>query len=498
MSRSFVFAVMVFAALVAADVTDAAVAAPATPRQLSDGPGGATCRHYSAAGRLGWRRPMGDWEDANAVPFGDTPFASASTGPAAVLLPVSFDVTSLVREWITGKSPSTGMLLRTTAGKGIVAFRSRESADEWEKPVLQLEWSDGTRQNVSPIADTYLDCSTYKSLGGLTTFRVGPDKAGLLAFDVPAGNKPLARATLVLHPVKHYAGQSRIGIFRAAPAWADAMPATERGIADRFTRDKGIDRDPDVLFTASFDQSGWQGLWQQLTKDTGGVTVVEDRSNDFVPFDGKALKATLKKGVNNALNVQYKFARNGGQEPEEVYFRYYIRLGKDWSPDIEGGKLPGLAGTYGKSGWGMRKSDGSNGWSIRGGFAKRPTAGDGSALLTPIGSYVYHADMRGPTGEYWGWNMGPGGLLENNRWYSIEQYLKLNTPGQKDGVYRAWIDGNLVYVKTGLRLRDDSTIKIESIWMNVYHGGSTPPPRDMSLYIDNVIAARRYIGPAAP
>ena len=31
--------------------------------------------------------------------------------------------------------------------------------------------------------------------------------------------------------------------------------------------------------------------------------------------------------------------------------------------------------------------------------------------------------------------------------------------------------------------------------MNVYHGGSTPSPRDMSLYIDNVVVAKRYIGP---
>lgn len=32
-------------------------------------------------------------------------------------------------------------------------------------------------------------------------------------------------------------------------------------------------------------------------------------------------------------------------------------------------------------------------------------------------------------------------------------------------------------------------------WMNVYHGGTTPSPSDQHLFIDNVVVARKYIGP---
>jgi hypothetical protein len=39
------------------------------------------------------------------------------------------------------------------------------------------------------------------------------------------------------------------------------------------------------------------------------------------------------------------------------------------------------------------------------------------------------------------------------------------------------------------------TLKIEQIWMNVYHGGTTPSPRDQHLYVDNVVVAKKYIGP---
>ena len=38
-------------------------------------------------------------------------------------------------------------------------------------------------------------------------------------------------------------------------------------------------------------------------------------------------------------------------------------------------------------------------------------------------------------------------------------------------------------------------LKIEQIWMNVYHGGKKPSPYDQHLFIDNVVIARKYIGP---
>ena len=38
-------------------------------------------------------------------------------------------------------------------------------------------------------------------------------------------------------------------------------------------------------------------------------------------------------------------------------------------------------------------------------------------------------------------------------------------------------------------------LKIEQIWMNVYDGGTTPSPRDQHLYVDNVVVAKKYIGP---
>ena len=44
--------------------------------------------------------------------------------------------------------------------------------------------------------------------------------------------------------------------------------------------------------------------------------------------------------------------------------------------------------------------------------------------------------------------------LENNRWYCIEQHVKLNTPGQSDGVLRGWVDGRLAFERMFVHAHD--------------------------------------------
>ena len=88
--------------------------------------------------------------------------------------------------------------------------------------------------------------------------------------------------------------------------------------------------------------------------------------------------------------------------------------------------MPGIAGTYGRAGWGSRAVDGTNGWSVRGGFLKSYQT-PGGARLTPLSAYAYEMDDKSGWGSIWPWGLGSGGLLENNRWYAVEQYVKLNT-----------------------------------------------------------------------
>lgn len=130
----------------------------------------------------------------------------------------------------------------------------------------------------------------------------------------------------------------------------------------------------------------------------------------------------------------------------------------------------------------------------RGAFYRMAAEGNPLYGLERIGSYVYQPDHQGEYGEVWEWGEGGTAPLALNRWYTIEQYVKLNTLGKHDGVLMAWIDGRLVLHRYDIRFRDTSQLKIEKLWMNVYHGGTKPPGKDLSLYVDDIVVARRYVG----
>jgi hypothetical protein len=243
-----------------------------------------------------------------------------------------------------------------------------------------------------------------------------------------------------------------------------------------------------VLFSCDFESEDWYRQWGMGRAEERTQTVASDRARKFEPLRGKALRIRVDRGGHYGASLQFRFKKRLGEEPEAVYFRYYLRFADDWNP-VRGGKLPGIAGTYGRAGWGGRPSHGDDGWSARGLFRGQK---DGR---TPVGFYCYHADMRGRYGSNWLWDKEDLGYLENNRWYCVEQYARMNTPGQNDGILRAWIDGRLAFEKADVRMRNVEALKIETVWVNVYLGGTWTSESDHHLYIDNVVIARHYIGP---
>lgn len=244
----------------------------------------------------------------------------------------------------------------------------------------------------------------------------------------------------------------------------------------------------DVLFTCDFEADTWWQEWGARQKDARTDTVAADTARKFEPHRGKALRIRVDKDGHYGASFEFHFKKRTGLEPEEIFFRYYLRLGDDWKPQL-GGKLPGIGGTYGRAGWGGRKVNGSDGWSARGLFEGQRNG------RTPIGFYCYHAEMKGRYGDNWVWNRDGFAGLENNRWYCLEQQARLNTPGKNDGLLRGWVDGQLVFEKTTVRMRDVETLKIETVWLNLYYGGTWTAPSEMHLFIDDVAISRKPIGP---
>jgi hypothetical protein len=271
-------------------------------------------------------------------------------------------------------------------------------------------------------------------------------------------------------------------------SWDD-ISAQSSGVASGYPGDSGLGDHPKVLLFTDFSTDSWRETWSGAGRET--IHIVKPGHMGFTnPWQGTALEIRVPEGAHYGASLEFDFLERTGYQPEEIYFRYYLLLGSDWDP-ARGGKLPGIAGTYGRGGWGGRPSDGINGWSARGLFKGQR---DG---ITRIGYYCYHADMKGRYGSEWVWESEEFKGLENNRWYCIEQFVKMNTPGSNDGVLRGWVDGELIFERNDIRMRDTEDLKVENIWINVYHGGSWSAISDDSLYLDNIVISKEYIGPMA-
>jgi len=430
--------------------------------RLFDGPDGATCEYFNVGARIPWRHKLGDWRDADGRPQGDRPYAVARIEAGAPGGVVQWDVTGLARQWSSGSAPAGALVLESMKGGAAIAFASRESPDARLRPRLRVSLDDGSPAiSLSPTADTTLDCSTVSSLGNRATLGVG-DVRSTIAFDVDAiAGKPIARATLELAQARHD-GTAIVGVFALDPRVAHPSTPAPTGIATRFPRDEGIQRDPDVVFATGFESPFWRSDWSYVSLGSHAEAIARDDARKFEPLLGSALRVTIPKGANLGLDMGYSFLDKLGKEPEEIYFRYYIRFGDDWNPTVDGGKLPGPAGTYGRAGWGGRKANAREGWSLRGFFLRASNEANPLHGRVGIGTYAYHAAGEDFFGDEWDWNLATQ-LLERNHWYCLEQHLKINSPGARDGLLRAWIAGVRAFDKEDVYLRDTPLIKIEKI-----------------------------------
>jgi hypothetical protein len=476
----------------AATVMACAFAAHAAPASLYDGADGVSCGYFNTGAKLLWENKQGDWSDAADRPQGGEPFARARVADIDRIQTIEWDVTELVRKTRSGSE--IGMLIMSTqADSHSTHFQSREKAAPEAKPKLTIEYTDGRREILPVSADATLDCTTTTPIGNRDTIAAGDHRRLVLAFPAPKEGA-VRSATLTMTTIATQYGNTELAVFRLRAPQPPSGPP-RMGLAAAYPQDRDIGKDPDVVFATGFESFLWKRDWSFVSNGSNVDAVAGDEALNFRPLAGKALRVEVPKGQHLGLHMGYKFKDKTGAEPEEIYFRYYLRLADTWNGALEGGKLPGISGTYDRGGWGGRKSDGYNGWSARGEFWRMPGPGNPLRDRVPIGNYGYHAQMQDFWGDPWYWSRQMLGLLERNRWYAIEQYVKLNTPGRSDGILRAWVDGYLAFEKTDIRYRETDALKIEMVWMNVYHGGGNPAPQTAHLFIDNVVIARKYIGP---
>ncbi len=207
-------------------------------------------------------------------------------------------------------------------------------------------------------------------------------------------------------------------------------------------------------------------------------------------FWDDGLGVTIPKGAHYGADLRLDLSSVVGHEPEQLFFRYYLRFDPDWAPRASG-KLPGFSGVYGRAGkGGHRSSPASPGWSARMQFfGARPE--DTRARL---GFYVYHLGQERRYGDGMMWN--EAGKLQLDEWYCVEGEVRLNTPGLSDGALRAWVDGTPAFDSAGIQFRrsDEPGIRIESFWFNVYYGGKAVASSSLGLTVDGLAVDTARIG----
>ncbi|GAA4115009.1 hypothetical protein GCM10022393_14920 [Aquimarina addita] len=195
--------------------------------------------------------------------------------------------------------------------------------------------------------------------------------------------------------------------------------------------------------------------------------------------------------VNGTLRAQYlkndASGRSGGflfdpyfDGVEEAYLEYKIKFDDNffWAT---GGKLPGLGGSTSginseSTGRGTIPSGcryNTNGWSARLMWRRNRAQTNAPYFIL----YSYFADKENGDPRVDG-DCGDGKRiytdLKDDKWYTIRQYIKMNTPGQRNGTVIMWIDGEETYRDDNAKIRNSgkSNLKINALIMNTYRGGS--------------------------
>lgn len=145
----------------------------------------------------------------------------------------------------------------------------------------------------------------------------------------------------------------------------------------------------------------------------------------------------------------------GHQEAAELRYTLRFSPGFDF---VKGGKLPGLCGGP-ENVSGGKRANGTNGFSARLMWRKD---GRGEA-------YVYHKNQAGDYGDSFAF---PADFrFSTNEPVQVRLAVTMNTPGQRDGTLRVWINAQRMVERTDMEWRTVGSFGVDSLYFETFHGG---------------------------
>ncbi|MCW8130886.1 MAG: hypothetical protein KIS92_11085 [Planctomycetota bacterium] len=220
------------------------------------------------------------------------------------------------------------------------------------------------------------------------------------------------------------------------------------------------------------------------------------RSPDvFLGAAGQSLRMYYAKGSQGAGGRKLTFGDcpfgpplRKGEKFVELYWRIYVKHPAGWTgggPDKMSRCTSFTSGNWTQAMIGHV-------WSAGEALTLDPASGvkDGRVVTTKYNDF--------PNLKWLGNKPVSPFLLQSDgeagRWVCVEAHVKLNTPGQKDGVMELWIDGLLQCNRTGLDWRGAYTDKgINAVFLEAYWNKGSPA--EQSRWFDDFVVSTQPIGP---
>lgn len=268
------------------------------------------------------------------------------------------------------------------------------------------------------------------------------------------------------------------------------------GLAAAYPADKNLRSTPDVIFADDFE-SGKLGEGWDETGNKNGKVLSYTPPGDEARLGRRCLRveAHLAEDTGGGLTKWFESA-------DTVFVRFYTRFD------------PGCDYVHHfvtlRANKGLR---GGDKWTGFGGAGIKPEGSERfSTALEPWGNwekwsppgrwnfYSYWHEME-PSGDgkYWGNSFGvpDAPLIPRDRWICAEFMLKHNQPGAADGEQAFWIDGKLLGHWKGINWRKTEQLKANALTLESYITDRWTKNPTNVVYFDNVVIARRYIGPTS-
>lgn len=268
------------------------------------------------------------------------------------------------------------------------------------------------------------------------------------------------------------------------------------GLAAKFPGDDALKADAQVIFADNFEAGSLGDGWDETGNKGGKVLSLVSPE-----FDGALGKRCLR--VEAHLGQDTGGGLTKWFEPADaVFIRFYTKFAADCDFVHHFVTLRANKGLKG-----------GDRWSGFGGAGLKPVGEERfSTAIEPWGDWgrnpppgrwnfysYWHEMTASPDGKFWGnsFAVPAAQVIPRDRWICVEFMLKHNTPGVPDGEQAFWIDGVLLGHWKGINWRKSETLKANALTLESYITDRWTKNPTNVVSFDNVVIAKRYIGPAA-